>query len=153
MGTRGLRNFFRLNALGCCTVIFCAVAVSVRATTITVTNTNDNGVGSLRQALVIANDNDTITFAVTGGIVLTSGELLVDKSITVAGPGLENLAVDGNANSRVLPRRLRNNRYDFWINHQKRYGRWKLSCWQRRRHLQFSSDSNAQRLRDQRKLG
>ena len=102
MGTRGLRSFFRLNALTWWTVVFCAVAVSARATTITVTNTNDNGVGSLRQALVIANDNDTITFAVTGGIVLTSGELLVDKSITVAGPGLENLAVDGNANSRVF---------------------------------------------------
>ena len=102
MGTRGLRNFFRLSALACCTVIFCAIAISARATTITVTNTNDNGVGSFRQALAIANDNDTITFAVNGSIFLTSGELLVDKSITVAGPGLENLAVDGNANSRVF---------------------------------------------------
>lgn len=103
MGTRGpQKHFFRLNALACWTVIFCAVAVSVRATTIIVTNTDDNGVGSLRQALAIANDNDTITFAVTGAIVLTSGELLVDKTITVAGPGLENLAVDGNANSRVF---------------------------------------------------
>ncbi|MGB9475571.1 MAG: choice-of-anchor Q domain-containing protein [Candidatus Udaeobacter sp.] len=102
MGTRGLRSFFRLNALTWWTVVFCAVAVSARATTITVTNTNDNGVGSLRQALVLANDNDTITFAVTGTIVLSSGELLVDKNITVAGPGLENLAVDGNTNSRVF---------------------------------------------------
>src|SRR5882757_8381368 len=102
MGTRGLRNFFRLNALACCTVIFCAVAASVRATTITVTNTNDNGVGSLRQALAIANDGDTITFAVSGSIMLTTGELLVDKSISVSGPGSGNLAVDGNANSRVF---------------------------------------------------
>ena len=33
---------------------------------ITVTNTNDSGPGSLRQALVDANDGDEITFAVTG---------------------------------------------------------------------------------------
>ena len=72
------------------------------ATTITVTNTNDNGVGSLRQALAIANDGDTITFAVSGSIMLTTGELLVDKSISVSGPGSGNLAVDGNANSRVF---------------------------------------------------
>src|SRR5206468_7595987 len=69
---------------------------------VTVTNTNDSGPGSLRQALVDANDGDTITFAVTGTIGLTSGELLVNKSITISGPGADNLDVDGNANSRVF---------------------------------------------------
>ena len=101
MGTRGLRNFFRLNALAWWTVVFCAVAVPAHATII-VTNTNDNGLGSLRQALATANDGDTITFAVTGSIALTTGELLVDKSITISGPGAANLAVDGNARSRVF---------------------------------------------------
>src|SRR5947207_7224602 len=72
------------------------------ANTITVTNTNDSGPGSLRQALADANDGDTINFAVTGTIGLTSGELLVDKSITVSGPGAENLAVNGNIQSRVF---------------------------------------------------
>jgi hypothetical protein len=67
-----------------------------------VNNINDGGHGSPRQALVIANDGDTITFAVTGSVVLTSGELLVDKSITISGPGIANLAVDGNASSRVF---------------------------------------------------
>jgi hypothetical protein len=56
----------------------------------------------LRQALADANDGDTIAFAVTGIITLTSGELLVDKSINISGPGADNLAVDGNAKSRVL---------------------------------------------------
>jgi hypothetical protein len=65
----------------------------VRADTITVTNTNDSGPGSLRQALVDANDGDTITFAVTGTIGLTSGELSVAKNITLSGPGAENLAI------------------------------------------------------------
>jgi hypothetical protein len=83
-------------------LLLCAVAIPVHATTITVTNTNDSGPGSLRQALLDANDGDTITFAITGTIGLTSGELLVDKSITISGPGADNLAVDGNANSRVF---------------------------------------------------
>ena len=83
-------------------LLFCAVAIFAHATTITVTNTNDSGPGSLRQALVDANDGDTIDFAVTGTIGLTNGELLVDKSITISGPGADSLAVNGNANSRVF---------------------------------------------------
>jgi hypothetical protein len=83
-------------------IIFFAAAIALRADTITVTNTNDSGPGSLRQALADSNDGDTITFAVTGTIGLTSGELLVDNSITISGPGVGNLAVNGNAKSRVL---------------------------------------------------
>jgi hypothetical protein len=82
--------------------LFCAVALLAHGATITVTNTNDSGPGSLRQALAIANDGDTITFAVSGTIGLTSGELLVDKNVTIEGPGAAALAVDGTANSRVF---------------------------------------------------
>jgi hypothetical protein len=39
---------------------------------------------------------------VTGTIGLTSGELLVDKAITISGPGVGNLAVNGNAKNRVF---------------------------------------------------
>ena len=85
-----------------CVLLLCAVAIPVDATTITVTNTNDSGPGSLRQALVDANDGDMINFAVTGTIGLTSGELLVDKSLTISGPGADNLSVNGNAKSRVF---------------------------------------------------
>src|SRR5206468_12520887 len=60
------------------------------------------GPGSLRQALADANDGDTIEFAVTGTIGLTSGELLVVKNITISGPGAENLALNGNAKSTVF---------------------------------------------------
>jgi hypothetical protein len=56
----------------------------------------------LRQALSIANDGDTIDFAVTDTITLTSGELLVNDSITISGPGVANLAVDGNTDNRVF---------------------------------------------------
>jgi N-acetylneuraminic acid mutarotase len=70
--------------------------------TILVTNTNDSGPGSLRQALADANDDDIIGFAVTGTIGLTSGELLVNHSITLSGPGADNLAINGNAKSTIF---------------------------------------------------
>jgi hypothetical protein len=69
---------------------------------ITVTNTKDSGPGSLRQALADANDGDTISFAVSGTIGLINGELLVNKSITISGPGADSLAVNGNAKSTVF---------------------------------------------------
>src|SRR5438309_4665895 len=64
-----------------------------------VTNTNDSGPGSLRQALADANDGDTITFAVTGIIGLTSGELVINRNITISGPGANLLAVSRAANA------------------------------------------------------
>jgi hypothetical protein len=85
-----------------CLALLCAAAVSVHANIITVTNTNDTGPGSLRQALIDANDGDTINFAVTGTIGLTSDELLVNKSVTIPGPGTDVLAINGNATYRVF---------------------------------------------------
>src|SRR5438874_12754448 len=79
-----------------------AAVIRAHAITITVTNTNDGGLGSLRQALADANDSDTIDFTVSGTIALANGELPVDKSITISGPGADILAVDGNAKSRVF---------------------------------------------------
>jgi len=74
-----------------------AVALPVHAATIIITNTNDSGPGSLRQALTIANDGDTINFAVSGTITLTSGELLIAKNVTISGPGADQLSIDGNS--------------------------------------------------------
>src|SRR5256885_13892579 len=74
------------------------MAISASETNKTVTKRNERGSGSLRQALVDGNDGDTITFAVTGTIGLTSGELVVDKSITISGPGPAMLAVSRSSN-------------------------------------------------------
>ena len=84
------------------TFLFCISAMPSQAATIMVTNTNDNGPGSLRQALMIANDEDTINFAVTGTITLTSGGLPVNKSLTISGPGKDQLSIDGNQASLVF---------------------------------------------------
>src|SRR5947209_538948 len=86
-----------------CLSLACALAVSANATTIVVTNTNDNGPGSLRQALVDANDGGTIdATGIVGAITLTSGALLVNKSVTINAAGADELAVDGNAASTVF---------------------------------------------------
>jgi len=87
--------------------LLCAAMTSMqnaRAATITVTNTNDSGAGSLRQALANANDGDTINFSVTtpSTITLTSGKLVVNKSVTISGPTAGRLSVDGNAASTVF---------------------------------------------------
>src|SRR5690348_3696697 len=82
--------------------LLAVIAMSAHAATITVTNTNDTGPGSLRQALANANNGDTINFAISGTITLTSGELLVSKNVTISGPGAATLTVDGNFTSRVF---------------------------------------------------
>jgi predicted outer membrane repeat protein len=80
-----------------------ATSHGLPATTIVVTNTNDSGPGSLRNALSIANDGDTIdATGVSGTILLTSGELQINHNVTINGPGAGSLAVNGNAASRVF---------------------------------------------------
>jgi hypothetical protein len=75
------------------------------AATITVTNNNDNGAGSLRQAIAISSPGDTIDFdpSLNGQtITLTSGELLINKYLTITGPGANLLVVNGSLASRVF---------------------------------------------------
>jgi hypothetical protein len=60
-----------------------------------VNNNNDGGTGSLRFVIANVCTGSTITFApnVTGTIDLTSGELLINKSLTINGPGANLLAI------------------------------------------------------------
>src|SRR6476661_9794381 len=76
-------------------LLLCVFVTAAHAATITVTNTNDSGAGSLRQALAVAHDGDSITFAVSGTITLTSGALVVTKNVTISGPGADQLSIVG----------------------------------------------------------
>lgn len=68
-----------------------------------VTSTSDSGPGSLRAVLQGAAPGATITFGVTGAIPLTSGELVINKPVTLRGPGAASLAVQ-RANKDATPR-------------------------------------------------
>ncbi|MEO8741281.1 MAG: hypothetical protein ABI537_16475, partial [Casimicrobiaceae bacterium] len=80
---------------------------TAHAAVFTVTNNNDSGAGSLRQAVLDANNAagaDTINFSVTGTIVLTTGQLNILSPISIVGPGASNLTISGsgNANGRIF---------------------------------------------------
>lgn len=75
------------------------------AATYTVTSKLDSGDGSLRQAILLANNNpgpDIVDFAITGTITLTSGELAITDALTIIGPGAGKLTINGNYASRVF---------------------------------------------------
>ncbi len=68
-----------------------------------VTNNADSGAGSLRQAIADACVGSTITFAntVTSPITLAS-ELVINKNLTIQGPGANLLSISGNNVNRVF---------------------------------------------------
>jgi len=101
-------------------LLLCAMAMQTRATTITEVSINDSGPGSLRQGLVNANDGDTINFAVTGNIALTSGGLVIDKNVTISGPGANELSIDGKPRGFCFRRRSGQNRDDLRPDHPER---------------------------------
>src|SRR6266478_2816244 len=99
----GTRRVSNINSAAIYLTLVCALTIAAHATIIPVTNTNDSGPGSLRQALASANDGDTIdATGISGAIILSSGVLLVDRSVTINGAGADVLAVDGNAAGRVF---------------------------------------------------
>src|SRR5262245_6572541 len=73
--------------------------------TLTVSNISDGDPGSLRAQIAAASSGDTIVFASSlknQTITLTSGELMIDKSLDIEGLGAASLTVSGNDASRVF---------------------------------------------------
>jgi protocatechuate 3,4-dioxygenase beta subunit len=84
-------------------IIGCLIGIGPRAArAATVTNTNDSGAGSLRQTIADATAGSTIDFSVSGTITLTGGEIVIDKDLTVSGPGAANLTISGNNSGRIF---------------------------------------------------
>ena len=88
--------------------------ISANAATITVTSTADAGGTcpgancTLRQAIATASPGDTINFAAgITTVTLTSAELLINKNLTISGPGANLLTVQrstagGTPNFRIF---------------------------------------------------
>ncbi len=73
--------------------------------TLIVASAADSGAGSLRDTIAAAQNGDTIVFdsSLDGQtITLTSGELAIDKSLDIEGPGADRLTISGNGAGRVF---------------------------------------------------
>jgi len=107
---RGVARRFDLPAIASATGGNNADIGAVEVAPIIVANLNDSGPGSLRQALVNAplvpavSDIwfDAALTAIPSTLVLTSGELSIDRNIAIHGPGAQKLAISANEQSRVL---------------------------------------------------
>jgi len=69
-----------------------------------VTNTSDSAPGSLRDIISCVSSGDTITFSLApmSQIILTSGEIVINKNLILSGLGLYDLTLSGNNASRIF---------------------------------------------------
>jgi hypothetical protein len=80
-------------------------ALSICITNPVVTNNTDSGAGSLRQAIIDSCDGGTITFSSlfnSAQTITLASELLIDKGLTITGPGANLLTISGNNAVRVF---------------------------------------------------
>jgi predicted outer membrane repeat protein len=73
--------------------------------TLAVLNNLDSGAGSLRGDIAAAKRKDTIVFAPSLNgqtITLTSGQLVINKSLTIQGPGAGQVTISGGHSSRIF---------------------------------------------------
>jgi predicted outer membrane repeat protein/parallel beta-helix repeat protein len=71
---------------------------------LTVTSIADKGARSLRADIAAAKNGDTIVFAssLDGQTITLKSELLINKNLTITGPGAGQLTVSGHNSSRVF---------------------------------------------------
>jgi hypothetical protein len=78
-------------------------ALPAAANTLVVTSSADGGPGSLRQALTDAGRGDTIVFDPLVSVVqLTSGELVVNKDLSISGPITAPVVISALGASRIF---------------------------------------------------
>lgn len=86
-------------------VLLMMVGFTTHAAQINVLTAANGSVGSLRQAVLSANAGDTVVFnTATNGntILLTTGEIVINKSLVIMGNGSANTIISGNNNSRIF---------------------------------------------------
>lgn len=81
----------------CLAVLSFGLPLATQAATLTVSSLADDGSpGTLRSQVAAAAAGDTIDFSVTGTIQLsTTGAIIINKDLTITGPGQGNLTVSG----------------------------------------------------------
>jgi hypothetical protein len=89
----------RLGLVGGVSVLMALIVLvlvsAAGAATITVSNTNDSGPGSLREAIAEAQSGETILLpAGASHYAVTSGELRIEKSLTISGAGARRTVID-----------------------------------------------------------
>lgn len=87
--------------LALCSVLLVLVMGAGRAEaaqTLTVSNSSDADPGSLRALVGSAADGDTVVIpaSITAPILLTSGQIVIKRSITISGAGAGTTVIDGN---------------------------------------------------------
>jgi hypothetical protein len=92
------RNLMEIGVL----VALLLTALTASATMRVVSSLGDSGAGTLRDTIAASVANDTIIFSVSGTITLTSGELVINRNLTITGPGATNLIINANASSRIF---------------------------------------------------
>ena len=80
------------------------INIPERKATITVTSAKDSGPGTLRSIVAAAKPGSTIIFALKkkATISLTSGAIVLKRSVTISGPGATNLEVSASNRSQVF---------------------------------------------------
>lgn len=75
-----------------------------QAATLTVNSTANSGVGTLRQVILNAGPGDTIVFNLNYPAVIpvTGDELTIRKNLTIIGPGVDDLWLDGMSSGRTV---------------------------------------------------
>ena len=101
---RVVRLAAQAGAAGLALALLIGAALPAVATNRQVNNLNDSGAFSLRYWIANAVPGDTIVFSngLTGTIVLTGGELIVAQNLTISNTVTTNLAISGNASTRVF---------------------------------------------------
>src|SRR5215211_4550663 len=87
-------------ALAACLAL-AVLASPAQADTIQVRNTHNAGPGSLRRAINQSSPGDTIAVP-AGTYRLTTGELLIDKPLTIRGRGASRTVINAGGDSRVI---------------------------------------------------